>query len=78
VRACMCATCAYYLCFCKVDHNYMYMVQIYGTLGRKITKHSVIHGAYIRFWPTPFVYVYASTCVHVGLGVGKLKNTQAS
>jgi hypothetical protein len=56
----------------------MYMVQIYGTLGRKITKHSVIHGAYIRFWPTPFVYVYASTCVHVGLGVGKLKNTQAS
>jgi len=25
---------------------------IYGVFGRKITKYTVIYGAYIRFWPT--------------------------
>jgi hypothetical protein len=35
------------------NHIYMYMyIQcVYGILGREITKHAVIHGAYKRFWP---------------------------
>jgi len=30
----------------------VYIRCIYGSFGREITKHTVIYGVYIRFWPT--------------------------
>ena len=30
----------------------------YGIFGREITIHTVIHGVYIRFWPTQYVRSY--------------------
>ena len=41
----------------KVSQNHVYIYTpyiwcIYGMFGRKITKYTVIYGAYIRFWPT--------------------------
>jgi len=29
---------------------------IYGVFGREITKYTVIYGAYVRFWSTPYIY----------------------
>jgi hypothetical protein len=29
----------------------MYIRCIYGVVGMEITKYTVIHGVYIRFWP---------------------------
>jgi len=34
----------------------MYIRYIYGNIGRKTTKYTVIYGIYIRFWPTPRIY----------------------
>jgi hypothetical protein len=39
----------------RVGQNHIYTVYIrciYGIFGREITIHTVIYGAYIRFWPT--------------------------
>jgi len=39
-------------------------VYIYGNFGREITKYTVIHGVYIRVWPTIYIYIYICACAH--------------
>jgi hypothetical protein len=36
----------------RVGQNHLYIQCIYGNLGRKITKYTVVYGVFIRFWPT--------------------------
>ena len=47
---------------------YTYIRCTYGIFSREITVHTVIYGAYIRFWPTLFISEYAQThrdiCAH--------------
>jgi hypothetical protein len=41
----------------RVDQNhiyiYIYIQCIYGVLGRKIAKYTVIYTVNVRFWPIP-------------------------
>jgi len=37
----------------------IYIRCIYGIFGREITEYTVIHGVYIRFWPTLLVCLCA-------------------
>ena len=34
----------------------MYIRLKYGIFGREIAKYTVIHGVYIRFWPTLVIF----------------------
>jgi len=47
-------------CTYRVGQNhiyiYIYVRCMYGILNREITKYTVIYGAYIRFWPTLWIY----------------------
>ena len=49
----------------------IYIRCIYSIFGRKITKYTVKHGVYIRFWPTlhiPFLACQAlAFCGHTGI-----------
>ena len=36
----------------RVGQNHIYMRCIYGVISRELTKYTVIHSVYIRFWPT--------------------------
>ena len=42
------------LCYCNCVGlaRTIYIRCIYGNYGRKVTKYTVIHGVYVRFWPT--------------------------
>ena len=37
---------------CRVGQSHTYIRCIYGIFDREITKHTVIYGVYIQFWPT--------------------------
>ena len=43
----------------RVGQNHIYTVckRVYGIFGREFTIYTVIYGVYIRFWPTPLLYV---------------------
>ena len=40
----------------------MYIWCVYGIFGRKLTKSTVIYGAYTRFWPTEHIVYTAFLC----------------
>jgi hypothetical protein len=46
----------------------IYIRCIYGIFGRGITNYTVIHGAYIRSWPTLHIqthkYIYIYICIY--------------
>jgi hypothetical protein len=37
---------------------YPYTRCIYGIFGRGITRHTVVYGVYIRFWPTLIMHTH--------------------
>ena len=45
----------------------MHIQCTYSNFGRKITKYTVIYGAYIQLWPTLCI-LYAAFCTQVGSG----------
>ena len=46
----------------------IYIRCMYGTFGRKITKYTVIYGAYIRFWPTLLIhFLYLAAYITLAL-----------
>jgi hypothetical protein len=42
----------------------IYIPSMYGIIGREIAKHTVIYGAYIRFWPTLHICLTNVTNAH--------------
>ena len=44
----------------------IYVRCIYGNIGRKITKDTVVYGVYIRFWPTLLLCSHLN-CLYLGL-----------
>jgi len=52
---------------CRVCQYHIYIRCMYGNYGREITKYTVIHGAYVRFWPAlhiPCTYTVLANPVH--------------
>ena len=46
----------------------IYIRCTYGMFGREITKYTVIHNVYVRFWPTLLVNVYPQVSTRKPLG----------
>ena len=55
----------------RVGQNHTFIAYtvwcIHGVFGRKITKYTVIYGAYIRFWPTRLMIRVGQNHTFIGI-----------